>query len=114
VLSFFVWVVAGAAGEVVPTHITERMVTYSRRNQAYERRKKDATEVRGRGGTHLVALAADRLTVCARGRRQACAPLMRLFGECTQRHGMWAVVWSCRAENIAMNECMKEECVLRH
>jgi hypothetical protein len=36
-------------------------------------------------------------------------PLMRLFGECTQKHGMWAVVWSCRAENIAMNECMKEE-----
>lgn len=53
------------------------------------------------------------LTASARVRRQACAPLMRLFGECTQKHGMWAVVWSCRAENIAMNECMKEECVVR-
>lgn len=38
---------------------------------------------------------------------------MRLFGECTQKHGMFAVVWNCRAENIAMNECMKEECVFR-
>lgn len=32
--------------EPVPTHITERMVTYSRRNQSYEKRKKEATEVR--------------------------------------------------------------------
>ena len=57
--------------------------------------------------------AVDHLTACARVRWQACAPLMRLFGECTKKHGMWAVVWSCRAENIAMNECMKEECVSR-
>ncbi len=47
----FAWAaVAGAAEAPVPTHITERMVTYSRRNQAYEKRKKEATEVRATGG----------------------------------------------------------------
>ena len=42
--------------------------------------------------------------------RQACAPLMKLFSECTKEHGMWAVVWRCRAENRAMNECLRDEC----
>jgi hypothetical protein len=40
---------------------------------------------------------------------QACAPLMDLFVECTKKHGMLAVVWQCRAENRAMDECVSEE-----
>ena len=36
---------AGPDGKPIPTHITERMVAYSRRTQAYEKRKKEATAV---------------------------------------------------------------------
>jgi hypothetical protein len=81
----------------VPTHVTARMVAYSRRTQAYETRKEEATAVRLVTGP--AAPPAVPSCMCPQQRphsvrvlRQACAPLVRLFGEFTQKHGMWAVV----------------------
>ena len=70
-----------ADGQAIPTHIMERMVAYSLKNQSYDQKKKLATE--------------------------ACKPMMDLFVKCTREQGMFSVIFGCRAENLAMNECMQ-------
>ena len=99
---------AGADGTPIPTHIMERMAVYSRRNQDYDTTKKAALQV---GQSQLIECDWKHTTHSAfEWLPQACSPLMDLFVACTKKHGMLAVVWQCRAENRAMDDCMKIEC----